>query len=589
MAAPLSPSAPFVLLEDTRDGSAGARLFRDPTEIVEARRIDEVEACLDRFRALLGDGLQLAGFFAYEAGFAFEAKLATLKDEAGEDAPPLLWFGVFERVEEIAGDAIAPLLPDPHGAWAGPPAPRIARRDYLDGVEALLDHIRAGDIYQANYSFQSDLPVAGDPLALYARLRRTARAGHGGTVWTGSHWLLSLSPELFFTLDGGTVTAMPMKGTAARDPDPQADRAAARALAQDPKERAENLMITDLLRNDLSRIAADGSVEVPALFAVETFPTIHQMTSTVTARLADGLSAVDILRAIYPCGSITGAPKIRAMQIIDDLEREPRGPYTGAIGRLGGDGAYFNVAIRTLVLRDGADRASLGLGAGIVADSRPDAEWRECLAKGAFVTRDQPTFDLIETMRFEPETGVLLLDRHLARLKNSAGRLGFVFDHHAARNDLQAASFHLRAPAMIRLHLSRSGRLAIESRPIPEKPAEPLRIAIAPRRAQAADYRLHHKTSRREIYEAARIEGADDTLLEDEAGFLTEGCFTNLFVERDGILLTPPLSRGVLPGTLRAELLATGKAREADLTRADLESGFFVGNAVRGLLRARAI
>lgn len=582
------PEEPFVLLDDASDGSAGARLFSGIGEIVEARSLAEVEPALDRLAERLADGATLAGFFGYEAGFALETKLAPLGSGPAQENPPLLWFGTFEREQHLDDRALVAMLGDPEGAWAGKPEPDIASGDYLAGVERLLEHIHAGDIYQANYTFPCDVPIVGDPLALYARLRKAARAGHGAIVWTGHHWLLSLSPELFFTLEDGLITARPMKGTAARANDPAEDAAAAEALAASEKDRAENLMITDLLRNDLSRVAADGSVAVPKLFAVETYPTVHQMTSTVVARLAEGNIAIDILRAIYPCGSITGAPKIRAMQILHDLERGPRGPYTGSIGSMGPEGkADFNVAIRTLVLAEGADRARLGLGAGIVADSDPAAEWRECLAKGAFVTRDQPTFDLIETVRFEPDLGIRLLDRHLTRLRESARVFGFEFDHHAARNALQAASFHLRAPARIRLRLARGGHLAIETRPAPEPPAEPVVVAIARRDASAADYRLRHKTSRREIYEEAMVEGVFETLLEDNEGFLTEGCFTNLFVERDGLLLTPPASRGLLPGVLRAELLASGKARETDLTRADLAGGFLIGNALRGLIRAK--
>ena len=441
-------------------------------------------------------------------------------------------------------------------------------------------HILAGDIYQANLTFAAEVPVAGHPLALYAALRTRARAGHGALVFTGSHWLLSLSPELFFTLADGVATTRPMKGTAPPDADPETFRA-------DPKQRAENLMIVDLLRNDLSRVARTGSVKVPALFEVEHYPTLLQLTSTVTAQLEDGKDAIDLLNAIYPCGSITGAPKIRAMQIIDALEASPRGPYCGAIGRLAPDGsAAFNVAIRTLTLRDGDGTARLGLGSGIVADSEADAEWRECLVKGKFV-ETQRRFDLIETMRFDPHEGVAGLDRHLARMRASAEALGFRFDRHEARNDLQAATFRA-GPSRVRLLLARTGVFAIELRPLPAPPEAPVAVALAPRPVEAADFRLRHKTSDRAFYDEARTaSGAFEVIFVDEEGFLTEGSFTSIFVARGGRLVTPPLARGLLPGVLRATLLDEARAVEGDLRPADLADGFFLGNAVRGLVPAR--
>ncbi len=379
------------------------------------------------------------------------------------------------------------------------------------------------------------------------------------------------------------MTTRPMKGTAAREADPALFR-------DDPKQRAENLMIVDLLRNDLSRVAATGSVAVPELFAVETYPTILQLTSTVTAELEPELGPVDLLRALYPCGSITGAPKIRAMEIIAALEASPRGPYCGAIGRLAPDGeAAFNVAIRTLTLGaggSGAAVARLGLGSGIVADSSAGEEWRECLAKGAFV-ETQRRFDLIETMRFDPQDGVAELDRHLARIKASAEALDFPFDRHEARNDLQAATFRA-GPSKVRMALSKSGALAIEMRPLPPAPAEPVEVAVVPRPVPPDDFRLAHKTSDRAFLdEARRAAGGFEVLFRDAEGFLTEGSFTSLFVEKGGRLVTPPLARGLLPGVLRARLIEERRAEEGDLTEADLASGFFIGNAVRGLVRAR--
>lgn len=587
---------PFVLLDDARvAGAAAARLFAEPVEVLAAHAAADVPALLDALEAAQARGLHAAGYLAYEAGMGFAPAWRGPAGMAADGDGPLGWFGLFERVERIDADAVAARLPDPAGAWLGPVAPCVTRTDYEAAVERVLAFIRAGDIYQANLTFRAEVAVLGNPLAIYARLRRTARAGYGGFVWTGERAIASLSPELFFALRGREVIARPMKGTAARLADPDADARAARDLAEDPKQRAENLMIVDLIRNDLSRVAVPGSVAVPDLFRVESFPTIHQLVSDVAATLPAAAGAVDVLRAAFPCGSITGAPKVRAMEIIDALETTPRGLYTGSIGFIepGGDAA-FNVAIRTLVFpRAGAlqrapFRARLGLGSGIVADSAPSEEWRECLAKGEFVAAARERFDLIETMQFDPVEGVQRLEGHLARMKASATALGFAFDRHGTRNSLQSATFRLRSAARVRMRLAASGALAIEVTPVPRLAALPVPVAVRPVPMAADDFRLTHKTSLRAPYDEVRVaSGAPEVLFVDEPGFVTEGSWSNIFVERDGVLLTPPLSLGLLPGVLRAELIDKGRAVESHLRLADLADGFFIGNSLRGLVPAR--
>lgn len=574
-------TSPFILLDDARAGGAPARLYRAPRRTIIAATPAELSAALGALRAARSEGLHAAGYLTYEAGAALHPRAPVLQGNG-----PILWFGLFDRFDEIAADAVPALLPDPAAAWAGAPRPTIDRQTYdarLAQVQAL---IAAGDIYQANLTWQASVPVLGDPLALYARLRAASHAGHGAIVATGERMFLSLSPELFFALDGERLTCRPMKGTAPRGDTPEEDRALATRLAADEKQRAENLMIVDLMRNDLSRVAAAGSVEVPALFAVETYPTVLQMTSTVTATLTANHDAVDVIEALFPCGSITGAPKSRAMEVIAEVEGTPRGLYTGSIGRIDANGdASFNVAIRTLAIEQGA--ATLGLGSGIVADSQRHEEWAECLAKGAFVTAGQRRIDLIETMAFDPEIGIARLERHLARMKASAERFGFSFDRHDARNELQAATFRLRHARRIRLVLAASGAVAIEVAPLPAAPAGPMTVRVMPRPVAPRDFRLYHKTSDRDFYDAARRDaGADEVLFVDEQGYLTEGSFTSLFVERDGVLVTPPRARGLLPGVLRAELLDQGRAVEGELTPTDLAGGFFLGNALRGLLPA---
>jgi para-aminobenzoate synthetase/4-amino-4-deoxychorismate lyase len=591
----LDGSSPFVLLDDAREEGAGpALLYRNPIGTVATDDPGEVRSSLARLREAAASGLHVAGLLSYEAGYCLEDRLAPWRVPPPRPSPPLLWFGLFEQCTEIRPAEIAALLPPAGAAWASPPVPRIGPDAYREAVARVKRHIAEGDIYQANLTFATDVHCGGGPLALYALLRNRAGAGHGGIVFTGAHWLLSFSPELFFTLEDGLVTARPMKGTAPRSADPEEDRAAAGALAQDAKQRAENLMIVDLLRNDLARVSRAGTVKVPELFTVERYPTVHQLTSQVTGQLAAECGAIDVIEAIFPCGSVTGAPKIRAMELIAGLEAQPRGVYTGSIGRIAPSGeARFNVAIRTLTLPEestgnGEACASLGLGSGVVADSRADEEWRECLAKGGFVSDGTSSFDLIETMAFDPHEGIAHLEQHLQRMKASAAALGFAFDRHHARNELQAATFRFRDPKKLRLMLARSGAIAIESRVLPEASPRPVEVALADLPVPANDFRLRHKTSDRAFYDAARgRSGCFETLFVDGEGFLTEGSFTNLFVERGGMLLTPPLSRPILPGILRAQLIEQGDAEEAELRPADLQGIFYIGNAVRGLMRAR--
>ena len=348
-------------------------------------------------------------------------------------------------------------------------------------------------------------------------------------------------------------------------------------------------MIVDLLRNDLSRVARSGSVEVPDLFTVESYPTVHQMISTVTAELRDGADAIDLLRAIYPCGSITGAPKIRAMEIIDAVEARPRGLYCGSIGRMDPSGdAAFNVAIRTFSLNDQAKQLSLGLGSGLVVDSEMSAEWNECLAKGEFARVAQNGFDLIETMRFEPDQGLLRLEFHLDRMKASASALDFAFDRHEARNRLHAATFHLDSAQKVRLLASRGGALAIEIRDLPQPPSTALRVAVVPLPVDPADFRLLHKTTDRDFYDNARkAQDCDEVLFALPDGRLTEGSFTSLYVERGDQYMTPPSSNGLLPSTLRREMLESGKAVEGELRIGDLAGDFWLGNSLRGLMPAQ--
>ena len=576
---------PFVLLDDARThGASPARLYTHPVEVLTAHDGDGLRTLLESLRQARQGGLHAAGFFGYEAG----AHL--LPGPAPASSGLLAWFGLFNDFSTISADAVAALLPDPAGIWLSELRPGISRADYRQAFATVQEYIRAGDIYQANLTFPLTADYAGDPLALYAALRARARAGYGGVIWTGQTHYLSFSPELFFALKDQRITTKPMKGTAQRRTDPAADAEAAEHLRTDPKQRAENLMIVDLLRNDLSRVCTAGSVKVPELFHIESYPTVHQMTSTVTGLLHDGADAVDVIQALFPCGSITGAPKIRAMQVVEEVEAAPRGIYCGSIGRIDDNGdAAFNVAIRTFTVREATQSLSLGLGSGVVADSIEADEWAECLAKGDFAKIENRGFDLIETMRFEPAAGILRLEHHLDRMASSAVSFGFEFDRHALRNLLHVSICKLDRLSKIRLMASRHGAQAVEIRPLAD--VTEWRVGVVPLPVDAGDFRLRHKTSDRAFYDDARRgrPDCDEVVFVGTDGLLTEGSITALFVERDGKLLTPRLENGLLPSILRRELIEAGKAVEANLKIEDLSGGFWVGNSLRGLIRANRV
>ena len=599
---------PFVLLDDARagDAAADALLYEAPRALFVAHRAEDVEGALAAAEAArVKEGGSLAGYIAYEAGLALEPKLAGLAAARAGAEGPLVWLGLFDAPRRIAaGDVPAFLADRAEGTGTlGPMEPQLSPGGYEAAFEHLREAIHAGDIYQANLTYPLAGSFRGDPVGLYAALRGAAAAGYGGLIFDGSHWLLSFSPELFVALSGREAKVKPMKGTRPRMADPQADAAMAEELATSIKDRAENLMIVDLMRNDLSRVAEAGSVHVDAPFAVESYPTVHQMVSTVRARLSPGKGAMDLVRALFPCGSITGAPKIRAMELLAEVERDARGAYCGAIGRIDADGnAAFNVAIRTLrltAIENGQGSAVLGIGSAIVADSEALAERRECEVKAGFLRRAAPGLtaprcDLIETMRFEPEAGIALLELHLARMKASAAMLGFAFDRHALRNQIQALCFELDAPAKVRLLVSRRGASALETAPLPAQLAEPVKVAAFPHPLDPSDWRLAHKTSDRGFYEdalaAARGLGAEEALLVRADGLVAEGSWTSVFADgADGVLVTPPTHLGLLPGVLRASLIAEGRAREGALTLDDLAGGFWIGNAVRGLMKALLI
>lgn len=588
----------FVLLDNSTSLEAVSELFENPVEIIRADAPEEVDIALSALTAALARGLHAAGFFSYELGYLLEPKLVSLLPR--ERKMPLLWFGLYTGPRELTGAEVQEWLNEE--AIGNPTLGELAHSwdsvSYLKRFEIVQNNIRSGDIYQLNLTFKAKFNLQGSPLALYRDLRLKQRVAYAGLVDTGDATILSASPELFIKQEGRVIETRPMKGTAPRAGTLEADEAVRDVLSKDIKNRAENLMIVDLMRNDLGRIADLGSVGVTDLFTVETFKTLHQMTSGVRAELKPGVGIVDILKAIFPPGSITGAPKIRAMELIRELETEPRGVYCGAIGRFSPNGsALLNVAIRTTVIdRKGA--GEMGIGSGIVADSDGVKEYAECLLKMKFLTDPVRRFELIETMLYEPGKGIWLRGYHLGRLAASAAYFGFAFDARKVSNSIDAAIGVKAVERLrVRLLLDEDGGISVTATPQPPTAADAvMRYVISDTRLNSADLFLYHKTTRRDLYDRewkhyADTFAADEVIYLNENGELAEGSRTTIFLARGGKLLTPRLAAGVLPGTLRAALIDEGRAMEARLTVQDLNGPdeIYLGNSVRGLVRAEPL
>jgi para-aminobenzoate synthetase/4-amino-4-deoxychorismate lyase len=540
--------------------------FENPHAIVASCRPGEIRAALDRVEALVADnGWYAAGFLCYEAAGAFDPALRT---RAASPGFPLIWFGLYSEPETFELP-----LPDYQAYSLGDITPSVSRPEYNRSIERIRDHIRAGDTYQVNYTIRLRALLSGDPWHLFLAMVKAQSPGYSAWVDIGTHAICSASPELFFLLQGNRLTCKPMKGTVHRGRTCDEDASLAEWLRNSEKNRAENLMILDMIRNDLGRVADIGTVRVPALFEIERHPTLWQMTSTVEATCRKPLA--DIFAALFPCASITGAPKIRTSQIIAELEPDPRGIYCGSIGYVApGRSAQFNVAIRTAVADRRSGRVEYGAGGGVVWDSSGSDEYDEALLKARILQEKFEPFCLFETMLWTPEEDFFLLDRHLARLAASAGYFGFGFDMAKVRKTLQEAVLGFaRCPHRVRLLADSKGRLEVcAERFAVEERGGPVRVGLAAAPVNSSDVFLYHKTTRRRVYESALQfrPDCDDVLLWNERGELTESTIANLVVEMDGNLCTPPVSSGLLPGTFRAGLLEEGRIRERVVRVAEL-------------------
>ena len=579
--APAASAAPLVVL---RDEAAGRWLrFQNPVEIVAAARAEDVRPRLRAVEeAVAARGLHAAGWVAYEAAPAFDAALAVRPP----GPLPLLWFGLYDAPEPVD-------LPPPAAAVPGDWQPDVAPAAYARAFAEIKRRIRAGDTYQVNYSHRLRREAfALDPWQAFLALVHAQRAPFGAYVAAGPWRLCSASPELFFRLDGARLESRPMKGTAARGRSAAEDRAQLAALRASEKDRAENLMIVDMARNDLGRVARPGTVQALRLCEPEKYPTVWQLVSAVAAET--DASVADVFAALFPAASITGAPKKRTMDVIADLETSPRQIYTGAIGFLApGRRAQFNVAIRTLLLDVRTGRAEYGVGGGIVWDSDPDAEQAECRAKARILSAPpRPPFELLETLLWTPADGIRLLELHLARLQESADYFDFPCDVARLRAEIETrARAFPAAPQRLRLRLAADGAPVLEAAPLAPLGAGPFyRVALARRPVDRNDVFLYHKTTHRQIYEEAKADfpGHDDVILWNDAGEATESTRANLAVEIDGALCTPPVECGLLPGVARAELLARGVLRERVIPRELLLRAprLFLLNSVRGLFPA---
>jgi para-aminobenzoate synthetase/4-amino-4-deoxychorismate lyase len=625
-----------VLLEGGKPGQIETneqpwtQLFTAPLRVCVADSAAEIPALFADLESAVAAGHVAAGFFSYECASCFEPKAGA---QVPRDGEPLAWFGIYAQryaFDHRSGSFIGGEPPELErfrrekpDAEAADPAPEIAAEfglteiEYAKRIACIHEWIRAGDVYQLNFTAPMRFEVPGSAAALYARLRARQPVDYGAFLhWQPGRRILSFSPELFFRIEddgarrgGRRIVTRPMKGTAPRGRTTREDRTIAEWLRGDAKNRSENVMIVDLVRNDLGRVAKTGSVKVDELFAVERYPTLWQMTSTVSAELRPEVGFHDVFRALFPCGSITGAPKVRAMQLIAELEDAPRGVYTGAIGFFSPRQTVFNVAIRTLEL-DGA-RGTMGVGSGVVIDSDPAQEFRECLLKAEFLTGpahrttipiaedvrivSQPDkLFLIETMLWDG--GYPFIEFHLDRLEDSAEYFDFPCERAAVKDALMsfAKGFADREPRKVRLLVDRDGSLKITDEVLPGLAAEQRigRVRIAEQRTDPADRMLYHKTTHRPLYarafEQAARDGFDDVLFLNLRGEVTEGAISNVFAEKDGRWFTPPVECGLLPGVYRRHLLETRpEIEECVLTLDDLRLAdvVYLANAVRGLRR----
>ncbi len=573
--------------------SGGFLLFASPSEVLELRSTDTIRSFFEELEKRLSLGFCLAGYVSYEAGYGFENSFSQSRRSDTRRGPPLACFGVYDEPFFLTQEEGATLLSGDFVIDDPSFDPPI--NDYTAAVREIRKQIAAGNVYQVNYTGRFRFRFRGSVPGFFGQLIERQPGAYPAWLVTDAGHILSVSPELFFRSADGIIETRPMKGTAERGKSPADDMKRLEWLQADRKNLAENLMIVDLLRNDLGRICRPGSVEVPDLFVGETYPTLHQMVSSVRGELKPETSLYDMFRALFPCGSVTGAPKIRAMQLIEKLEGSSRGVYTGSTGFILPKRAMcFNVAIRTVALS--GDRGEYGAGSGIVWDSEPEKEFDECALKTDILdNKIREAFGIFETMLYNGT--YVWFEEHLARMARSARQLGFLFNDGAIRKrliDFAETELSGTGRYKIRIELSRDGSLSLFSDPLSCHVTDsPLRVCRASYVSGADDYFRRHKTTLRgvydRIYRKAIDAGYDEVLFCNERDEVTEGAISNILIYRNGQYVTPPLSSGLLDGIYRRYFLETRlNAHEAVLGIDEIESAdlFYICNSVRGLRRA---
>lgn len=577
------PNTPYVLLDDQKTGIT--HFFSDPVEIIEAYHPDDLDAAFQALDQFQKTGHYLAGYLSYELGYLLEPSLRFLWKETGD---PLLKIGAFKKVPTQApGDCLyTSKAPDLNLT------PSWSLEDYDVRFQKVQAYLQAGDVYQINLTFPMTGQTKSSASQLYAAFRRAQPGRYGGLVSLGETEIISFSPELFFEKTGRTMKMRPMKGTRPRLSDAVSDQALLQQMRGEPKSQAENLMIVDLLRNDLSRLCEAGSVRVPELFSLETYPTLHQMTSQIEGRLHGTQSRWNIFSSLFPCGSITGAPKIRAMEIIQELEDRPRGAYCGSMGYIAPNGdACFNVTIRTL--QKSGEKIQYNVGSGIVLDSEAEDEYRECLLKARVLT--PPKTGFFETFRWDPEIGYKRLAAHKERFVKASDSFRANISNQDIDALLEAKNFkETKTPHRMRLSYNQISGLTLEATRLINLEL-PLKLALSQHSLSETRQITAHKVEARNFYDGERhrlqsLLGIDEVLFLNEKDQLCEGSFTSVFIEENGKLITPPLS-GILPGILRAELITHEKASEEiiSLSRMRAAQKIYVGNSLRDLMPVEMI
>lgn len=536
--------------------------FRNPLQVITTEKTEDVLSCMQLVQTAVQKGYYAAGFLSYESASAFHPGLT----EKTETSLPLLWFGIFEKADcsRITSEN-AYTLSD----WK----PNVPSDEYLSSIESIKNAIEHGVSYQTNYTIQFHSQFVGDDIAYFEQLKRAQSSNYCAYINTGEHSILSASPELFFHLNGNKITTRPMKGTIKRGNTKSEDETNANWLYYSEKNRAENVMIVDLLRNDLGMIAEPGTVKVEKLFEIEHYPTVHQMTSTISATVSSNTDLVDIFRALFPCGSITGAPKKSTMELISELEKAPREVYCGAIGYIAPDGeAIFNVPIRTVQIEHKSGKAIYGVGGGITWDSTVEGEYDEILAKMGLLQQNQPDFQLLESLLLE-NGRYFLLEEHLGRIKNSANYFGYECNLDDIENALFClAKQHDDTTYKVRLLVEKNGAIKVEASPLAQTNG-PVKVSLANKPLSKNNPFLYHKTTHREIYsdyQQTKPNDCFDLLLWNEEDEITEFTNGNIVLEIDGTKWTPPISSGLLAGTFRESLISMHEIQEKRLTLADL-------------------